>query len=172
MKKNTLIIVILVSATIIIAFGGLLYLKKKEQDRRTIEEEQARHRIELEHKEVQIATMRQFLIRKIAIVQKLEALGQQRGKDILLSDDDWQEIEVFLNSTGNNFVVRLQQQFPDLTAKDLHFLMLLKLNLPYPDIATIYHIEIKSIKQKLYLLKGKLGLEGSRISTRNFIKCY
>ena len=172
MKKNTLIIVILVSATIIIAFGGLLYLKKKEQDRRTIEEEQARHRIELEHKEVQIATMRQFLIRKIAIVQKLEALGQQRGKDILLSDDDWQEIEVFLNSTGNNFVVRLQQQFPDLTAKDLHFLMLLKLNLPYPDIATIYHIEIKSIKQKLYLLKGKLGLEGSRISTRNFIKRY
>ncbi len=169
MKKNMLIIVILVSATIIIACGGLLYLKKKEQDRRAIEEQQARHRMELEHKEVQIATMRQFLLRKIAIVQKLEALSRQGAKDILLSDEDWQEIEVFLNSTGNNFVVRLQQQFPDLTTKDMRFLMLLKLNIPYPDIATIYHIEVKSIKQKLYLLKGKLGLEGSRISTRSYL---
>lgn len=91
---------------------------------------------------------------------------------MILDDEDWNELIVFLNNFDNYFVSRLKEEFPKLTTKDLHFLMLIRIKMPYHDIASIYNIEVKSVKQKLFLLKNKLGLNGSQKSTREFIETY
>ena len=50
--------------------------------------------------------------------------------------------------------------------------MLVRLKIPYEGIASIYNIKEKSVKQRLFLFKKKLGLEKSKVSTREFIEEY
>lgn len=109
---------------------------------------------------------------KISILHKLESIKTGSGKPVLLSDSDWDELEAFLNSSDEAFVERIKREFPDLTKKDIRFLMLIRIGLPYPVIAQIYSIESKSVKQKLFLIKGELGLKNGQKSAKDFIQSY
>lgn len=170
--KTWAIISIIIVSIIIIAF--ILYISRyrRAQMQRLNEEQQERKRLIIEHQGTQISTMRNFLMRKISILHKLESLKTGKAKQVLLSDFDWEELEVFLNSSDNVFVERLKNEFPNLTPKDVKFLMLIRLKLPYSTIAQIYNIEPKSVKQKLFLIKEKLGLKDSSTSAKRFIEDY
>lgn len=170
--KTWTIISIIIVSIIIIAF--ILYISRyrRAQMQRLNEEQQERKRLIIEHQSTQISTMRNFLMRKISILHKLESLKTGMAKQVLLSDFDWEELEVFLNSSDNEFVERLKRDFPALTPKDIKFLMLVRLKFPYSAIAQIYNIEPKSVKQKLFLIKEKLGLKDSPTSAKKFIEDY
>lgn len=60
-------------------------------------------------------------------MEKIESMRNETEKHILISEDDWNEIEVFLDSVENLFVSRLRAQFSGLTKKDLRLMMLLRL---------------------------------------------
>lgn len=170
--KTWIIISIIIISLTIIAF--ILYFSRyrRVQMQRLNEEQQERKRLIIEHQSTQISTMRHFLMRKISILRKLESLKAGKTKQVLLSDLDWEELEVFLNSSDNVFVERLKNEFLNLTPKDVKFLMLIRLKLPYSVIAQIYNIEPKSVKQKLFLIKEKLGLKDSSTSAKRFIEDY
>ena len=170
--KSYVILLIAVSALIIIMLMSFIFFQKKKQMNEKYEKGVKLHNMEIEHKEIQITTMRKFLLSKIGIIQRLQSLNQSKHKLLLLSKDDWEEIEIFLNSTDNDFVVKIKDDFPELTTKDLQFLMLVKLKLPYKSIALIYNIEEKSVKQRMFLFKKKLGLQNSNMSTKEFIERY
>lgn len=53
------------------------------------------HAQELSHRDIQICTMRNFLLKKIDIMEKIESMRNETEKHILISEDDWNEIEVF-----------------------------------------------------------------------------
>lgn len=116
--------------------------------------ERMKYAIEMRNKEIQIKTMRDFLLRKVDIVNKLESLKSNSREKIVLSDEDWEEIEIFLNNADGNFTIRLHQTFPDLATKDVHLLMLLRLGISNASMAAIYNIEEKSIRQNLFLVKN------------------
>ena len=116
--------------------------------------------------------MRDFLVRKINILHKLDAIQTADSNHVVLNDEDWDELQAFLNSSDNNFVERLQKAFPDLTKKDIRFPMPLRIRLPFSTIASVYNIEPKSVKQKLFLIKKKLGLSNSQMSAKEFIESY
>ncbi len=139
--------------------------------RERMHNEKVIHRMEVEHKERQIATMRKFLLSKIDIINKLQTLNSKRA-NAKLSEKDWKETEIFLNCTDDEFVLRLEKEFPEITDNDLQTLMLVRLKLPYESIAYIFNIEKKSVKQRLFLLKKKLGLGRGDMSTREFIENY
>ena len=170
--KSYVILLIAVSALIIILLMSFIFFQKKKQMNEKYEKGVKLHNMEIEHKEIQITTMRKFLLSKIGIIQRLQSLNQSKHKLLLLSKDDWEEIEIFLNSTDNDFVVKIKDGFPELTTKDIQFLMLVKLKLPYKSIALIYNIEEKSVKQRMFLFKKKLGLQNSKMSTKEFIERY
>jgi len=170
--KTNLIFIIAFVALNIIALLFYIFLQNRKQMREKIEEESKIHRIEVDHKERQIAIMRNFLLSKINIIQKLQSISTSSRKKIILSPDDWKEIEIFLNNTDDEFVERLKNQFQELTMKDIQFLMLIKLKIPYESIAVIYNIEEKSVKQRLFLFKSKLRLSTGQMSTRKFIEGY
>lgn len=50
--------------------------------------------------------------------------------------------------------------------------MLLRIELPAKTIANIYCISEKSVRQKLFMLKKKVGLDSSSRSLRTFINGY
>ncbi len=58
------------------------------------------------------------------------------------------------------FNYKLQQQFPDLTAKDLILCGLLRLNLQNKEIATIRGVSDNAVKMARYRLRKKLSLSG------------
>ena len=152
----------------------IVYISRSKKKRLEMlnQEQQAHKQMIIEHQQIQITTMREYLMRKLEIQRKLDALKEGDSDKLIMSDDDWKDLEAFLNTSSNDFVLRLSYNFPSLTKKDLRFLMLIKIKLSYPVIASIFNIEVKSVKQKLFLLKRKLGLKNSQKSTREFIESY
>ena len=192
LAKNTGFIILL--ATIAIAFliyvyftykrHALLKLKNEEEKNRiklALEQElhkketeylKTMHEKEISNRDIQLKVIRDFLMKKISITQKIKQIKETPECRKLLQEDDWEELEVFLNSVDNMFVCRIKERFPLLTNKDVQLFMLLRLQIPANRIASIYCISEKAVKQKLYLYKEKVGLEGAKTSLRAFIESF
>lgn len=87
------------------------------------------HKEEIRHKEIQITTMRRYLLKKIDTAEKIDKLRGNRAKPVVLTDEDWEEIRLFVDNIEGDFVTRLQQSFPSLSNEDIKFMMLLRLGM-------------------------------------------
>ncbi|MCQ2212627.1 MAG: hypothetical protein MJZ36_03210 [Bacteroidaceae bacterium] len=160
-----------------------LELQHKEEDaRRERELEECKHKLEMEavekrhqdelaNRELQIKLMRDHLLSKLAFKKKI-AKTKEENKAIKLTDDDWKDIETFLDGSDNLFVERIRKNYPDMTKKDLQFCMLLRLRCTTQDLMNIYCINEESVKHKKYLFKGKLGIQGQETSAFQYISHY
>ena len=110
------------------------------------------------------------MIKILARLLSLSCQNEEGSKCLHLEETDWEEIELFLENTDNKFVSRLKDSFPTLSTKDIRLLMLVRLNLPAKTLARIYCISEKSVKQNLFLFKGKLGIQQGKDSLRKFIE--
>ena len=128
------------------------------------------HQEELSHRDVQLSVMRNYLQKKIEVVEKLNSSIPNESKHIVLSDNDWTELEVFLDSVEDLFVSRLKQKHANLSQTDLQLMMLLRLKLSQKTLASIYCVSEKAIKQKLFLYKDKVGIKNEHFSLRNYIE--
>ena len=128
------------------------------------------HQEELSHRDVQLSVIRNYLQKKIAVVEKLDSIVPNEGKHIVLSDNDWTELEVFLDSVEDLFVSRLKKVHPNLSNADVRLMMLLRLKLSQKTLASIYCVSEKAIKQKLFLYKDKVGIKNEHFSLRNYIE--
>ena len=128
------------------------------------------HQEELTHRDVQLSVMRTYLLKKIEVVEKLNSSVPNESKHIVLSDNDWTELEVFLDSVEDLFVSRLKKVHPNLSNADVRLMMLLRLKLSQKTLASIYCVSEKAIKQKLFLYKDKVGIKNEHFSLRNYIE--
>lgn len=139
-----------------------------EQQKQNLIEEQ--HRKEMANKEHKLSVMRNCLLMKIEVAEKIESVLKGQTQNIVLSEKDWKEIEVLLDSAEDSFITRLKEMHPDLTQNDLHLMMLLRMRLPQKALASVYKISEKAIKQKLFLYKEKVGIMNEKQSLRNYIE--
>ena len=130
------------------------------------------HQKELSRKEVQLSIMRSYLMKLVTAVEKLNSIKTGTGKHVVLTEKDWKEIAAFLDSTENMFVTRLKTRFPNLSEGDLHLMMLLRLKMPQKVLASLYSITEKAVKQKLFLYKEKVGINGQNISLREYMETF
>ncbi len=126
---------------------------------------------EIRRKEIQLSTMRDYIFDKISIADKLDKIRDNREKSVPLSDSDWSEIRMFVDSVECDFVTRLKEKNPELSEDDINFMILLRLRMPSKAMALIYGISEKSIRQKLFVYKHKVGIEDKKdLSLRTFIE--
>lgn len=144
-------------------YQDMLQLKEKEHYERLHDEQ-------LKHKEKEIQSLRSYILRKIELLTKINATNETDKTCIKLSDEDWNDLNECLQNTDAHFIETLHREYPSLNEKDMHFLMLLRLRLTNKSLALIYGISEKSIKQKLFVFKAKLGIEGENFSLREFIE--
>ena len=130
------------------------------------------HKEELIHKEIQLSAMRNYLLKKIEIVEKLNSIREKEVKHFILSEEDWAELEAYLESAEDLFVTRLKKQHPNLTQSDIRLMMLLRLRLSQKSLSSIYCISEKAIKQKLFLYKERVGIKNEHISLRKYIETF
>ena len=114
--------------------------------------------------------MRMHLKNKIDVIKRIQETSKDTSHKMLLTETDWKDIEQFLEEVDNGFVSRLKARFPDLSNNDIQLFMLLRLKLSAKNLAQIYCISEKAIKQKLFLYKNKVGLEKEELSLRSFIE--
>jgi tetratricopeptide (TPR) repeat protein/DNA-binding CsgD family transcriptional regulator len=125
----------------------------------------------LENKKLELATGIVSLTSLEGNISRLIALCKENPCDLniesikgqlesLTSDDDyWTLFRKRFSETYAGFQENLKQNFPALTQKDLFFCSMLKLNLPYKDMATLMQISPETIVKKKYRVKKKMGIE-------------
>ena len=145
--------------------------KLKTEEEKLLQEEKI-HNEELHHKEIQLSAMRNFILRRIDTAQKIQELRGNKTDSVPLTEEDWEEIRLFVDGVEGNFVSRLHSIFPDLSDDDIRLMILLRLKMPTKALALIYGISEKSIKQKLFVYKAKVGISGEKTSLRTFIEAF
>ncbi len=75
------------------------------------------------------------------------------------NDDYWEEFQLKFTNMHPNFVSTIKNDYPELTKKDIDFLILIKLNLSNKEIATLINISYESVISKRYLLRKKMNVD-------------
>ena len=134
---------------------------------------------ELQNKNNELTLRTTALIKRNQAVQSLleelekqkEALGERYPnklynrmktlmEETLDNQADWVLFESYFNSTHQNFMDRLRQQYSDLTAGDLRICCLLRMNLSTKEIASLMNVSVRAIELRRYRLRTRLELEG------------
>lgn len=152
----------------VFAFMVLLYAGHE----RRAHEREALYAERMESSRRQLDLMSKMLMQRLDFARLLDSLQSGAANRYKMQEEDWRELEQFLDVTQNLFVHRLREQFPHLSEDDLRLLMLLRLRMPAKVLADIYGIAEKSVKQNLFLFKKKVGLEGRSQSLRTFVEQY
>ena len=110
---------------------------------RQVTTENLQRMAEMEQKE---ARLKETLFRRLnqRIVQEIE-----KGSNILLSDDDWEDIVQNADIIFDNFTRRLQQHYPALNKEDLRYCCMVKMQLSQLEMSQIMHLEKDSVKKRL-----------------------
>lgn len=149
-------------------YKAKLELVAEEHER---ELQKKKYEEEIRRKEIQLSTMRGYILNKISIAEKIDKIRDNREKSVPLSDGDWSEIRLFVDSVEGDFITRLKEKNPELNEDDINFMILLRLRMPSKAMALIYGISEKSIRQKLFVYKRKVGIEDKKeLSLRTFIE--
>lgn len=144
---------------------------EKEMHQQEILFREEQYTRDLRERDFRITIMRKYLMERMEIAKIVETVKDGRKKAVF-SDEDWKEIEIFLENSECNFVSRLRSSFPELREKDVRLMMLLRLRIPQRGIAEYYGIGEKAVKQKLFLYKGKVGIQDEKTSLREFIEAF
>lgn len=171
-KQQSFIILILgLGAFILLLCGSftiyLLHRKRKHLMQENLMLKQQEELSTLREKEALLrekdARMREELFRRIRIVKDLE-----EGNRVHVSDADWKDIHVMLESTYPGFLANLRENFPALSEKELNFCCLVKMSMSLQQLADIYCISINSVSRRKLRLKEKLGI-GKEDSLSKFL---
>ena len=110
---------------------------------RQVTTENLQRMAEMEQKE---ARLKETFFRRLnqRIVQEIE-----KGSNILLSDDDWEDIVQNADIIFDNFTRRLQQHYPALNKEDLRYCCMVKMQLLQLEMSQIMHLEKDSVKKRL-----------------------
>lgn len=88
--------------------------------------------------------------------------GEQEMQELLkctqMDDNDWEKIKQYINDTQHQFVDKLMNTYPTLSREDIHFILLMRMNVTNSQIAAFYHIQLPSLATKRYRLVKKMGL--------------
>ena len=102
------------------------------------------------------ARMREELFKRMNVFEKLS--DTEKEKHIQLSDMDWKELQLMLDSGYNGFTQKLRARFPILSEKDINFCCLVKINMSIQNLTDIYCISKNSVSRRKLRLKEKLGI--------------
>ena len=121
---------------------------------REVSSESLRRMVEMEQKE---AKLKETFFRRLSqrVVQEIE-----RGGNIILSDEDWDDIVQNADIIFDGFTRRLQQEYPSLNKDDLRYCCMVKMQLSQSEMSQIMHLEKDSVKKRLKRIRmEKMGAD-------------
>lgn len=121
--------------------------------------------------------LREAILRRISFFHKLPSLhtdlesSNLSSRKIEVTDKEWEEIRLAVNDGFDNFAIRLQRDYPLLTAKEICFCCLVKTNVNMQDLSDIYCVSKAAITKRKYRIKTeKLGVTDESCSLDQFLQ--
>ena len=114
------------------------------------------------------------LVKHIDTFVQLSLLDKDRlSSSYKLSGADWDHLISLLNSCHNNYVSRLQSEFPGLKEIEISICCLLRMHIKNRDICYLLGISDDALKKRKYRIKtDKLHLRDAEISLEDFLCSY
>jgi DNA-binding CsgD family transcriptional regulator len=150
-----------------------LELTKLENERKIMMMRNEQLETELSSKNSELATTAMSLIKKnellLEIKKDLSQLKDESSKVAVIkvidknlrNNNDWDFFKEAFNNADKDFLNKIKNLHPDLTANDLKFCAFLRLNLSSKEIAPLLNISVRSVEIKRYRLRKKLKLDHS-----------
>ncbi|MCU7552761.1 hypothetical protein OCK74_26825 [Chitinophagaceae bacterium LB-8] len=132
---------------------------------------------EVDHKNSELASSAMNLVRKMEMLSKLKAdlvqyketPGTEKSskefqkiiKTIdkeLDHDHEWEQFAIHFDNVHTNYLKKLKEQYPDLTASELKLAAYLRLSISTKEIAQLMNISVRGVETSRYRLRKKLGL--------------
>lgn len=131
---------------------------------RQVTTENLQRMAEMEQKE---ARLKETFFRRLnqRIVQEIE-----KGSNILLSDDDWEDIVQNADIIFDNFTRRLQQHYPALNKEDLRYCCMVKMQLSQLEMSQIMHLEKDSVKKRLKRIRTEKMKADSGVTLEELLR--
>ena len=169
-RQQQVIVIVSLLFLLFIAGAGMVFFvqtkKKRDLMLRQMQMEQEnqllRQAEELALLREKSGLLREELIRKMAVFQKLPSLNEdlaQNDKAISITEREWKEIRRLLDAEYEQFTVRLLKAVPGMNTADINFCCLLKINVSMQDLANVYCINKASISRRKQRVKEKIGPE-------------
>ena len=163
MKTMSVIVIGCICIIVVFFLLQLRYrhrMKMLEAEHKTKQAEQETKQQKLINRKNQekISLLKSQLERESSIMEHFKATDGTGSQLMHLSNDDWQNLEVALDDTYQQFVTRLRQQFPKMNEDGIRLCMLGKLGLTTHQISNIFSISPLSVtKRKQRLRKDYLS---------------
>lgn len=74
-------------------------------------------------------------------------------------DNKWEQFELHFNQIHQDFLIRLRDDFPELTHKDIKLCAYLRMNLSSKEMAPLLNISIRGIEASRYRIRRKMNLD-------------
>ena len=183
-KENDFYLMIIVSLLLLWGASFIYFMYRRNQRRMIVQQQQLadqqeelsqqrevsaenlQRMIELEEKE---AKLKETFFRRLnqRIVQ-----GIEKGGNIILSDDDWDDIVKNADAIFDGFTLRLQQEYPSLNREDLRYCCMVKMQLSQSEMSQIMHLEKDSVKKRLKRIRiEKMGAD-SGITLEDLLRMF
>ena len=101
-------------------------------------------------------------------LMKLNNLSLMITQDLSI-DRDREKFQMHINEQNSNFIHRLEESFPVLTANEKRLCSMLRLNLSSKEIASVLNISPKSVEMNRYRLRKKLKVD-PKLGLADFIR--
>lgn len=171
------------TASILLLIASLVSFFYQREKKKRLLSEQALHKEQIEEKarllehENRLLQMREAMFRHISFFQKLPSFHHETTDDalpsrkIVVTNAEWAEVKLAINDGFDNFVVRLQQSFPQLTDKEINFCCLIKISINMQDLSDIYCVSKAAITKRKYRIKtDKMNITDENISLDTFLQ--
>ena len=73
-------------------------------------------------------------------------------------DEEWENFAKHFDTVHSDFVVRLKEKHPNITANELKLCAYLRMNLSTKEIAQLMNISVRGVEISRYRLRKKLGI--------------
>ncbi len=169
--------------------------KKKQQEKYLIREQKIKEealfaekeierlrnetlRLEMIHKEKELANSTMLIIKKNDILKKLQddlriiysSFGDKMEKEKINSlikrinkeidnEKQWKVFNLHIEQVFEELFEKLKESFPDLTPRELSLCAYLRMNISSKEIATLMNISVRGVEIGRYRLRKKLRLE-------------
>lgn len=157
----------------------LIESEKKETEIINLKNQKLQY--ELRHKSQDLASSTMNIIRKNEVLQEINKDLEKMGKDILYRkepdkilenlknmqlnikknfkyDNSWKRFQENFDLVYENYLKRLNEQYPALTVNDKKLCAYLKMNLNSKEIAPLLNMSYRSVEMSRYRLRKKLNL--------------
>jgi DNA-binding CsgD family transcriptional regulator len=148
-----------------------------KSEKQIIQLENEKLEAEIGHKNAELASSAMSLVRKMEILSRLKedlvqyksSAGTDKGsKEFqkimrvldkeLDHDGEWEQFANHFDTVHTNYLRKLKEHCPEITASELKLAAYLRLSLSTKEIAQLMNISIRGVETSRYRLRKKLGL--------------